>query len=75
MCGTRATWTTPAVRLTATEIEQVITNATCWRRHRRFMDRVLFSDRTDGGQSVTVIARYDPGRHLVRPITAGEEEA
>lgn len=62
-------------RVTAAEIEQVITNATSWRRHRRYTDRVLFSDRTDGGKSVTVIARYDAGRHLVRPITAWEEEA
>ena len=62
-------------RVTAAEIEQVITNAASWRRHRRYADRVLFTDRTDGGKLVTVIARYDVGRHLVRPITAWEEEA
>ncbi len=62
-------------RVTATEIEQVITNAGSWRRHRQYADRVLFIDRTDGGKPVTVVARYDPGRDLVRPITAWEEEA
>lgn len=60
-------------RVTAAEIEQVITNATSWRRHRRFADRVLFTDRTDGGKPVTVVGRYDAVRHLVRPITAWEE--
>jgi hypothetical protein len=61
-------------RVTAAEIEQVITNATSYRRHRRYPDRVLFSATTDGGKPVTVIARYDPARHLVRPITAWEED-
>ncbi len=59
--------------VTAEEIEQVIVNATHYRRHRRYADRVLFTDRTDGGKLVTVVARYDGGRHLVRPITAWEE--
>jgi len=59
-------------RLSATEIEQVINNSTAWRRHRTHPDRVLFMDRTDGGKSVTVVARYDPTRHVVRPITAWE---
>jgi hypothetical protein len=31
---------------------------------------VLFTDYTDCDKPVTVIARYDPGRGLVRPITA-----
>lgn len=61
-------------RVAAAEIEQVITNAATWRRHRRYTDRVLFTDRTDGAKLVTVVARYDAGRHLVRPITAWEEE-
>lgn len=50
-----------------------ITNATSNRRHRRYIDRVLFTDRTDGGTWVTVVAHYDAGRHVVRPITAWEE--
>lgn len=60
-------------RLTATEIEQAITNATSWRKHRRYEDRVLFRARTDGGKKVLVIARYDPARHTIRPITAWEQ--
>ncbi len=60
-------------RVAAHEIEQVIANATTFRRHRRYRDRILFTDRTDGGKRVTVIARYDAGRRLVRPITAWEE--
>lgn len=60
-------------RITADEIEQVIANATSYRRHRRYADRVLVSDRTDGGKRVTIVARYDAGRHFVRPITAWEE--
>lgn len=59
-------------RATASEIEQVITNATNWRRHRQHADRVLFTDRTDGGKQLTVVARYDAARQLVRPITAWE---
>lgn len=60
-------------RLTAAEIEQVITNATTYRPHRQHPDRVLFTDHTDGGKRVTVVARYDVGRRSVRPITAWEE--
>ncbi|MGH3939619.1 MAG: hypothetical protein ACRDTG_13510 [Pseudonocardiaceae bacterium] len=60
-------------RVTATEIEQVIANATMYRRHQRHPDRVLFTDRTDGGKCVTVVARYDHACHLIRPITAWEE--
>lgn len=60
-------------RVTAAEIEQVIANATRYRRHQRYSDRVLFTDHTDGGKRVTVVARYDAGRRLVRPITAWEE--
>jgi hypothetical protein len=44
-----------------------------YRRHQRHPDRVLFTDRTDGGKCVTVVARYDIARHLIRPITAWEE--
>jgi len=62
-------------RVTAPEIEQVIANATSYRAHRRHLDRVLFTDRTDGGKRATVVARYDVGRHLIRPITAWEEQA
>lgn len=61
-------------RVTAAEIEQVITCATIYRRHPRYHDRVLFTDRTDGGRLVTVVARYDTGRRVVRPITAWEEQ-
>lgn len=61
-------------RVTAAEIEQVIVRATGWRRHRQFADRVLFTDRTDGGKLLTVVARYDAGRRLVRPITAWKEQ-
>jgi hypothetical protein len=60
-------------RVTAEEIEQVIANASTVRRHRRYADRILFTDRTDGGKLVTVVAGCDAGHHLVRPITAGEE--
>jgi hypothetical protein len=60
-------------RVTAEEIEQVIANASTVRRHRRYADRILFTDRTDGGKLLTVVARYDAGHHLVRPITAWEE--
>ena len=52
---------------------QVIINATSYRGHPRYQDRVLFTDRTDGGKRVTIVARYDAGRHIVRPITAWEE--
>jgi hypothetical protein len=37
-------------RVTAAEIEQVIANATTYRRHQHHPDRVLFTDRTDGGK-------------------------
>lgn len=60
-------------RLTAAEIEQVITNATHYLPHRRHHDRVLFTARTDGGKPATVVARYNRARHVVRPITAWEE--
>ncbi len=60
-------------RITAAEIEQVIINATAYRRHQRYSDRVLFTDRTDGGKRVTVVARYERARRLIRPITAWEE--
>jgi len=60
-------------RVTAVEIEQVISGASRYRRHRRHPDRVLFTDDTDGGKRVTVVARYDPGRRTIRPITAWEE--
>lgn len=60
-------------RVTAAEIEEVITNATSYRQHRDYPDRVLFTDHTNGGKRMTVVARYDAGRHLVRPITAWEE--
>lgn len=60
-------------RVTAPEIEQVIANATSYRPHHRHADRILFTSRTDGGKRVTVVARYDTGRQLVRPITAWEE--
>lgn len=51
----------------------MIANASTVRRHRRYADRNLFTDRTDGGRLVVVVARYDAGRHLVRPVTAWEE--
>jgi hypothetical protein len=60
-------------RITAAEIEEVITNATSYRQHRHYPDRVLFTDHTNGGKRMTIVARYDAGRHLVRPITAWEE--
>ncbi|MGQ0773187.1 MAG: hypothetical protein ACT4NY_02010 [Pseudonocardiales bacterium] len=60
-------------RVTAAEIEQVIANATMYRRHQRHPDRVLFTDRTNGGKYVTVVARYHIASHLIRPITAWEE--
>ena len=60
-------------RVSATEIEQVITNAIFYRRHQQYADRVLFTDLTDGGKRVTVVARYDAARRTVRPITAWEE--
>ena len=60
-------------RVTAAEIEQVIANANNYRGHQRYPDRVLFTDCIDGGKRVTVVARYDAGRRLVRPITAWEE--
>lgn len=60
-------------RLSAAEIEQAIPNASACRRHRQYPDRVLFTDRTNGGKRETVIARYDAGRRSVRPITAWEE--
>ena len=60
-------------RVSATEIEQVITNATRYRRHEQYADRVLFTDLTDGGKRVTVVARHDAARRIVRPITAWEE--
>lgn len=59
-------------RVTAEEIEQVIANASMVRRHRHYADRILLTDRTDGGKLVTVVAHYDAGQHLVRPITAWE---
>jgi hypothetical protein len=59
-------------RLTATEIEQVIMNATTYRPHRDVDDRVLFDCRTDGGKRAVVVARYDAVRHIIRPITAWE---
>jgi hypothetical protein len=62
-------------RVSAREIEQVITNATAYRRHRTYPDRVRFTDRTDGGKNVTVIARHHPARGSIRPITAWEEES
>ena len=65
--------TTPVRRATAAEIEEVIANATSYRRHRQHPDRVLLTDRTDGGKRVTVVARYDTARRLIRPITAWEE--
>lgn len=60
-------------RLSAIEIEQVIWNATTYQPHRRYPDRVLFTAATDGGKRATVVARYDPGRAIVRPITPWEE--
>ncbi|RBY78119.1 hypothetical protein DQ238_13005 [Geodermatophilus sp. TF02-6] len=60
-------------RLTAVEIEQVISNAASYRRHRRYPDRVLFTDSAHGGKRATVVARYDAGRRRIRPITAWEE--
>jgi len=60
-------------RVTAAEIEEVIANATSYRQHRHHPHRVLFTDHTNGGKRMTVVARYDAGRHLVRPITAWEE--
>ncbi|MGH3942718.1 MAG: hypothetical protein ACRDTG_29675 [Pseudonocardiaceae bacterium] len=48
----------------------MIANATMYRRHQRHPDRVLFTDRTDGGTCVALVARYDSARHLIRPITA-----
>lgn len=60
-------------RVIAAEIEQVIINADSYRSHQDYDDRVLFTDRTDGGKRVTIVARYDAGRHTVRPITAWEE--
>lgn len=62
-------------RVSAAEIEQVVANADSYRPHRRYPDRVLFTDRTIGGKQVTVVARYDAGRRLVGPITAWEEKA
>lgn len=58
---------------TVAEIEQVILAARVWRRHRRDPGRVLFTDRTGRGTQLTVIARYEPDRRLVRPITAWRE--
>ena len=58
-------------RVSATEI--VITNATFYRPPQEHADRVLFTDLTDGGKRVTVVARYDAARRTVRPITAWEE--
>ena len=55
------------------EIEQVIANATEFRPHRLYPDRVMMLDRTDGGRRATVVARYDAGRHSLRPVTAWEE--
>ena len=60
-------------RVTAAEIEQVIANATMYRQHQHHPDRVLFTDHTDGGKRVTVVARYEAARHLIRPITAWEK--
>ncbi|MGH9062554.1 MAG: hypothetical protein ACRD0L_01000 [Acidimicrobiales bacterium] len=48
----------------------MIANATSYRPHGRYADRILFTCCTDGGKRVTVVARYDSGRQLVPPITA-----
>ena len=61
-------------RFTQTEIEQVITNATSWRRHSSYADRAMFCDYTDGGKKALVVARYDITRRSVRLITAWEEK-
>jgi len=47
-------------RVSATEIEQVITNAIFYRRHQQYADRVLFTDLTDGGKR----GYYDKHREL-----------
>ena len=59
-------------RLSASEIEQVIWNAKSYQPHKRYPDRILFTAATDGGKRATVVARHDPGRASVRPITAWE---
>ena len=47
-------------RATAEEIEQVITNAATWRRHRHYADRVMFTDSTDGGKPHRPLRRRPP---------------
>lgn len=58
-------------RLTATEIEQAVWNATSAARHRTDPDRRMIRSVTDGGKRVVVIVQVVG--HGVRPITAWEE--
>lgn len=59
-------------RVTASDIEQAIQNMETCRRHRVHLDRLMIEGKTDGGRSVTIVARYDSVRRSVRPITAWE---
>ena len=59
-------------RLTATEIEQAIWNATTAQRHRRYPDRRLIRSFTDGGKPVLVVVQV-VRENGVRPITGWEE--
>ena len=55
------------------EIEQAISNATALRRNKRGRSGdVRIDSVTNGGRKVVVIAAHDPGRRLLRPITAWE---
>lgn len=59
--------------LSVIEIEQAISNATAFRRNKRGRSGdVRIDSITNGGRKVVVIAAHDPGRRLIRPITAWE---
>ncbi len=60
------------VRLTATEIEQVISNADRWTQHRDIADRVMFRSVTNGERRCVVIAQRV--RDGMRPITGWDDE-
>lgn len=59
--------------VSAVEVEQVIQNATEFRRSKHHPDRRRIQARTDGGRRVVVIIQVLAGGRA-RPITAWEDE-
>ena len=61
--------------VTVDEINQALLNAPALRRNRKGRSGDYYAaGATDGGRRIVVVVAWDPGRGVLRPITAWEQQ-